>query len=183
MTNQEDKFIKELDLIISRVLYTYPRPPGLRLVVEHGGLDDLTQLFWGNAKLPFYIMPRQAWNEYLNHLETRSKPLDGPLVGNINAFFGIDIEIRDLTVAAYDGSQGKPIRDLTALERDILVRVINDIIVHARREPPMWNDEVPFPGWHWSPVPIRIGEDDFFEKLVSIRSAIDPRRNDGSEQH
>jgi hypothetical protein len=79
---------------------------------------------------------------------------------------------------AYDGSNGPPKRDLTARERDILCRIITEILGHARREAPQWNEgdeHMPIPGWDWPGVPISIGERDFFLILQRIRKAIDPR--------
>lgn len=75
---------------------------------------------------------------------------------------------------AYDGSNKPQRRALTARERDILCRVIRDIITHGRHDPPTFS-EGPIPSWQWSPVPIVIGEDNFFQVLDKIRRAIDPR--------
>jgi hypothetical protein len=80
---------------------------------------------------------------------------------------------------AYDGSNNPPKRELTARERDILVRIINDILDHKRHNPPVFrefgSDEFPIPHWEFAPVPIRIGEGDLFHTLWKIREAIDPR--------
>lgn len=80
---------------------------------------------------------------------------------------------------AYDGSNGPQKRELTARERDILSRVITEILGHARRNPPVWNEgdrgNIPFVGWDWTPTPISIGEPTFFKILWEIRRVIDPR--------
>lgn len=88
------------------------------------------------------------------------------------------VEMTDQNLA-YDGSNNPPKRDLTARERDILVRVINDILNHKRHNPPVFMEfgdgEFPIPHWKFAPVPIRIGEGDLFHTLWNIRNAIDPR--------
>lgn len=80
---------------------------------------------------------------------------------------------------AYDGSDNPPKRELTARERDILVRLIDDILNHKRNNPPIFkefgDDDFPLPYWDFKPVPIRIGEGDLFHVLWKIREAIDPR--------
>lgn len=80
---------------------------------------------------------------------------------------------------AYDGSDNPPKRELTARERDILVRLIDDILNHKRNNPPIFkefgDDDFPLPYWDFKPVPIRIGEGDLFHILWKIREAIDPR--------
>lgn len=81
---------------------------------------------------------------------------------------------RDL---AYDGSNEPPTRVLTARERDILCRIIGEILAHASRNQPVLTTE-PIPHWHWPPVPITIGEGDFFRILYVIRAVINPREED-----
>lgn len=80
---------------------------------------------------------------------------------------------------AYDGSNNPPKRELTARERDILCRVLSEILNHARHNPPVWSDGLfdgsPIPGWIWGPVPITIGEPGFFGVLWEIRKIINPR--------
>lgn len=84
---------------------------------------------------------------------------------------------------AYDGSDNPPKRELTARERDILVRLIDDILNHKRNNPPIFKEFgggegenlYPLPYWDFPPVPIRIGEGDLFHVLWKIREAIDPR--------
>lgn len=79
---------------------------------------------------------------------------------------------------AYNGDAEPPKRELTARERDILCRVINEILTHKKDSVPVWNDDPPFPGYNWTPVPISIGEPGFFHTLWKIREAIDPRKGE-----
>lgn len=78
---------------------------------------------------------------------------------------------------AYDGSSHPPRRELTTRERDILCRLISDVMAHAFHDKPRFTGELPTPGWTWSPVPVRIGEPDFFQRLAEIGAAIDPRES------
>lgn len=79
------------------------------------------------------------------------------------------------TESAYDGSTGAQKRELTPLERDILCRVLSDVITHARRNPPRWVEFDGIGGIQFSPVPVRVGESDFLLRLCSIYQAINPR--------
>lgn len=83
----------------------------------------------------------------------------------------------DNGILAYDGSNNPPKRDLTARERDILVRLLSDVLYYARNNPPEWVQmpAIPFGGWKFGPVPIRHGEDNFLDVLREIRHVIDPR--------
>lgn len=78
---------------------------------------------------------------------------------------------------AYDGSSRPQDRELTARERDILCRVINDILRHGVKDSPYLISDGPTPGYVWSPVPVGIGEPDFFKRLADIGAAIDPRES------
>jgi hypothetical protein len=72
---------------------------------------------------------------------------------------------------AYDGSNNPPKRELTARERDILVRVISDILNHVRRG----YERGVAASILLGAVPIRYGEREFLNVLNSIRDAITPR--------
>lgn len=80
---------------------------------------------------------------------------------------------------AYDGSNNPPKRELTARERDILCRVLTDIIQHGIKDPPTFmpngDDVIPLPHWHWSPTSISIGEGGFLGVLWEIRKVMNPR--------
>ena len=83
---------------------------------------------------------------------------------------------------AYDGSNNPPKRNLTARERDILCRILTDVL-HEYRKAAMIiinnpnisdflvNPNIP----DLNSVNIRIGEDDFFTRIHEIRDVIDPR--------
>lgn len=73
---------------------------------------------------------------------------------------------------AYDGSNNPPKRDLTARERDILCRVISDVL-----RPASTSNGKPIPVSTWDSIPIRVGEPDFLNVLYEIRGVIDPRKS------
>jgi hypothetical protein len=80
----------------------------------------------------------------------------------------------------YDGSNAPQTRELTARERDIITRVLSDIIQHVHRQlrelrvqPPA---VLPLDALNFDQVSIRVGEIDFIDRLIEVRSVIDPRR-------
>jgi hypothetical protein len=78
---------------------------------------------------------------------------------------------------AYDGSNNPPKRELTARERDILVRVISDILNHVRYGYLSRTTAHIAASILLGSVPIRYGEREFLNVLVSIRDAITPRND------
>lgn len=70
---------------------------------------------------------------------------------------------------AYDGSNDAQKRELTARERDIVCRVLSDIISHARHSPGITD-------WRDLHVHIRVGEPNFIDVLREVRTVLDPRR-------
>lgn len=73
---------------------------------------------------------------------------------------------------AYDGSDNPTKRELTARERDILCRVISDILALAWNHGPR-----PVPIEEFNAVPIRVGENNFLDVLYEIRRVINPRND------
>jgi hypothetical protein len=67
--------------------------------------------------------------------------------------------------AAYDGSNEKQRRELTARERDIVCRVLTDVIAVARH------------GGNFDCVSIRVGETEFINVLREVRGVLDPRES------
>jgi hypothetical protein len=81
---------------------------------------------------------------------------------------------------AYDGSNEPQRRALTARERDIICRVLSDVLDHVRRQlsdlrvqPPA---VVPIDALNLNCVSIRVGESEFIDVIREVRAVIDPRR-------
>jgi hypothetical protein len=75
---------------------------------------------------------------------------------------------------AYDGSSHPQRRRLTPRERDILCRVISDILNVARLR---YGPGVKVPIEEFNSVPIRVGEPEFLNVLAEVRQVINPREN------
>jgi hypothetical protein len=76
---------------------------------------------------------------------------------------------------AYDGSNRPQDRELTARERDILCRVLNDILIPIKLN---YRRGEPIPANILDCVSIRVGESDFLNILDRIRTVINPREED-----
>lgn len=72
---------------------------------------------------------------------------------------------------AYDGSSNPQRRELTPRERDIICRVLSDILSVARN----YDSDTHIPIVLFDRVPIRVSEPEFLKVLVDVRRALDPR--------
>ena len=78
-------------------------------------------------------------------------------------------EDKDLDHAYDGGSDTPPTRDLRPLERELVVRVISDVIHHLHRNLGALTS--------LDAVPIRLYDQDEYNILVNVRNVIDPRRD------